>query len=105
MFRVAHNYGMKLHERESQAGAFDDGWEERLADRQRNPELSLLDRERNTRFHRAMHELSSQQQRCLFLRVMGLRYPEIGSVLGISAKTVGEFLRRAVTHLKKVCND
>ncbi len=31
----------------------------------------------------------------------GLRYPEIGSALGISASAVGEFLRRAMVRLKK----
>jgi RNA polymerase sigma-70 factor (ECF subfamily) len=55
-----------------------------------------------TRFHSAVKSLSEQQRRCLFLRVEGLRYPEIGSALGISASTVGEFLRRAMERLKKV---
>jgi DNA-directed RNA polymerase specialized sigma24 family protein len=32
----------------------------------------------------------------------GLRYPEIGGALGISASTVGEFLRRAMVRLKQV---
>jgi DNA-directed RNA polymerase specialized sigma24 family protein len=32
----------------------------------------------------------------------GLRYPEIGSTLGISPSAVGEFLRRAMVRLKKV---
>jgi DNA-directed RNA polymerase specialized sigma24 family protein len=31
----------------------------------------------------------------------GLRYPEIGAALGISASAVGEFLRRAVARLRK----
>ena len=35
------------------------------------------------------------------LRLEGLRYPEIGSVLGISSSAVGEFLRRAISRLKK----
>ena len=46
--------------------------------------------------------LSEQQRRCLFLRMEGLRYPEIGTTLGISASAVGEFLRRAMVRLKKV---
>jgi RNA polymerase sigma-70 factor (ECF subfamily) len=46
--------------------------------------------------------LSDQQRRCLHLRLEGLRYPEIGSILGISASAVGEFLRRAIVRLKKV---
>ena len=55
-----------------------------------------------TRFHAAVQGLSEQQKRCLFLRLEGLRYPEIGSALGISASSVGEFLRRAMVRLKKV---
>ena len=67
-----------------------------------NPEAELLERERMLRFHHAVEGLSEQQKRCLFLRLEGLRYPEIGSALGISASAVGEFLRRAMTRLKKV---
>ena len=52
--------------------------------------------ERALRFHRAVQGLSEQQRHCLFLRLEGLRYPEIGSALGIGASTVGEFLRRAL---------
>ena len=66
------------------------------------PESELLERERMTRFHAAVEGLSEQQRRCLFLRMEGLRYPEIGSTLGISASAVGEFLRRAMVRLKKV---
>jgi RNA polymerase sigma-70 factor (ECF subfamily) len=55
-----------------------------------------------TRFHSAVEGLSEQQRWCLFLRMEGLRYPEIGSALGISASTVGEFLRRAMERLKRV---
>jgi RNA polymerase sigma-70 factor (ECF subfamily) len=54
------------------------------------------------RFHAAIEALSEQQRRCLYLRLEGLRYPEIGSALGISASAVGEFLRRAIVRLKKV---
>jgi DNA-directed RNA polymerase specialized sigma24 family protein len=32
----------------------------------------------------------------------GLRYPEIGAVLGISASTVGEFMRRAIARLRRL---
>jgi RNA polymerase sigma-70 factor (ECF subfamily) len=66
-----------------------------------SPERSLLERERALQFHRAIQGLSEQQRRCVYLRLEGLRYPEIGSVLGISASAVGEFLRRAITRLRK----
>ena len=66
-----------------------------------NPEESLIEREQALRFHRAIQGLSEQQRHCLFLRLEGLRYPEIGSALGISTSAVGEFLRRAIARLRK----
>jgi RNA polymerase sigma-70 factor (ECF subfamily) len=52
-----------------------------------------------------MEGLSEQQKRCLFLRLEGLRYPEIGTALGISSSAVGEFLRRAITRIRKVTDE
>jgi RNA polymerase sigma-70 factor (ECF subfamily) len=101
VFRVAHNYGLKVRARQASEEPFDPALEARLAAPE-NPEHALLERERIIRFHRAVEGLSEQQKRCLFLRLEGLRYGEIGSVLGISASAVGEFLRRAVVRLKKV---
>jgi RNA polymerase sigma-70 factor (ECF subfamily) len=71
-------------------------------DPQSTPEMTVLERERRARFHRAIENLSEQQRRCLFLRLEGLRYPEIGAVLGISASAVGEFMRRAMVKLKRL---
>ncbi|HUQ93037.1 MAG TPA: sigma-70 family RNA polymerase sigma factor [Bryobacteraceae bacterium] len=101
IFRVAHNLGLKTRAQQT-AQPFDPELEAQLMDPERNPEQGLLDRERMGQFHRAMEGLSEQQKRCLFLRLEGLRYPEIGETLGISASAVGEFLRRAMNRLKKV---
>ncbi len=101
IFRVAHNLGLKIRARQSTQAAFDADLEYRLTAPEMNPEQGLLDREQKLRFHRAIQRLSEQQRRCLFLRLEGLRYPEIASVLGISASAVGEFLRRAIARLKK----
>jgi len=101
IFRVAHNLGLKIRARQSSQAPFDADMESRLSSSEMNPEESLIDREEKLRFHRAIEGLSEQQRRCLFLRLEGLRYPEIGSVLGISASAVGEFLRRAISRLKK----
>jgi len=101
VFRVAHNHGLKLRARQAYETPFDPGLEARLASTD-DPERTLLERERMIRFHRAVEGLSEQQKRCLFLRMEGLRYPEIGSTLGISPSAVGEFLRRAVVRLKRV---
>jgi RNA polymerase sigma-70 factor (ECF subfamily) len=102
VFRVAHNYGLKVRERQASETPFDPALETSLLETAASPEHQLIERERMLRFHRAVEGLSEQQKRCLFLRMEGLRYPEIGEALGISASTVGEFLRRAMSRLKKV---
>jgi RNA polymerase sigma-70 factor, ECF subfamily len=105
IFRVAHNLGLKIRARQNPLIAFDPGLETRLASQTADPEEILVERERALRFHRAVEGLSAQQRRCLFLRLEGLRYPEIGTTLGISASAVGEFLRRAVARLKKATHE
>jgi RNA polymerase sigma-70 factor (ECF subfamily) len=102
VFRVAHNHGLKVRAQQSKEAVFDASLESRLTSSIDDPEHALLERERILRFHRAVEGLSERQRRCLFLRLNGLRYPEIGSALGISASAVGEFLRRAVIRLRKV---
>ena len=101
IFRVAHNLGLKIRARQSNQAPFDADLESQLAATAMDPEQSLLHREQTLRFHNDIQALSEQQRRCLFLRLEGLRYPEIGSVLGISASAVGEFLRRAIARLRK----
>jgi len=102
IFRVAHNLGLKIRARQNAQTSFSPQLEARLAGSEMNPEQNLLERERWLRFNHAIEELSEQQRRCLYLRLEGLRYPEIGSILGISASTVGEFLRRALARLRKM---
>lgn len=102
IFRVAHNYGLKVRARQINEASFDPDLESSLARSTHTPEHDLLERERMLRFHRAVENLSDQQKRCLFLRMEGLRYPEIGAAMGISASAVGEFLRRAMVRLRKV---
>jgi RNA polymerase sigma-70 factor (ECF subfamily) len=102
IFRVAHNLGLKIRARQHSELPFDPEVGVQYASQAASPEAELLERERMLRFHGAVQGLSEQQRRCLFLRMEGLRYPEIGSALGISASAVGEFLRRAMVRLKKV---
>ena len=102
VFRVAHNLGLKIRARQHSEEPFDPELGAQFAATGGTPESELLERERMGRFHHAVKGLSEQQRRCLFLRMEGLRYPEIGATLGISASAVGEFLRRAMVRLKKV---
>jgi RNA polymerase sigma-70 factor (ECF subfamily) len=105
VFRVAHNLGLRIRQKQSSQQPFDPELEAQVAAAEANPEQRVLERERSLRFHRAVEGLSEQQRRCLYLRLEGLRYPQIGSILGISASTVGEFLRRAMVRLKKIAKD
>lgn len=105
IFRVAHNLGLKIRARQNPLVSFDPGIETRLASPAIDPERGVLEQERNARFHHAVEGLSEQQRRCLFLRLEGLRYPEIAATLGISASAVGEFLRRAIARLRKVAHE
>jgi RNA polymerase sigma-70 factor (ECF subfamily) len=102
VFRVAHNLGLKIRARQQSEEPFDADLRMQYPSQTVSPERELLERERMTRFHAAVSGLSEQQKRCLSLRMEGLRYPEIGATLGISASAVGEFLRRAMLRLKKV---
>src|SRR5712691_5221959 len=88
IFRVAHNLGLKIRARQNNQAPFDADLESQILAPELNPEQSLLEREKTLRFHHAVQQLSDQQRRCLSLRLEGLRYPEIGSVLGISASAV-----------------
>ena len=101
IFRVGHNLGLKVRARQASQSPFDPDLESQLAGSAMDPEQSLLEREQSLRFHKAVQRLSEQQRRCLLLRLEGLRYPEIGTILGISPSAVGEFLRRAISRLKK----
>jgi RNA polymerase sigma-70 factor (ECF subfamily) len=103
IFRVAHNLGLKIRAGQDSELPFDPDLESRFAAAgTADPEQQLVERERMRRFHRAVEGLSERQRHCLFLRLEGLRYPEIGSVLGISQSAVGEFLRRAIERLRRV---
>ncbi len=66
-----------------------------------DPETQAIESQDRRRIFAAIDGLSSQQRECLYLRADGLEYKAIGSILGIKASTVGEFLRRAIAQLRK----
>lgn len=105
VFRIAHNMGLRVRAQQHLAIPFEPDVEMQLVSPAENAEHILLEREKWVRFHRAVEGLSEQQRRCLSLRLEGLRYPEIGSILGISTSAVGEFLRRAMVRLRRIHED
>ena len=101
VFRVAHNLGLTVRTRESSTLPLDAELAAVLPDRGSDPESGFLEREKLQRVHRAVKDLSPQQRQCLYLRAEGLRYQEIADSLGVTVSTVAEFLKRAVTRLRK----
>src|SRR5258708_6267698 len=69
VFRVAHNHGLKVRERQFSEQAFDPALEARLMAAGENAEHQMIEREKMLRFHHAVEGLSEQQKRCLFLRM------------------------------------
>jgi RNA polymerase sigma-70 factor (ECF subfamily) len=68
-------------------------------------EERLIEAERRQRLRAELSRLSTQQRACLELRAQGLRYREIGEIIGISTSAVGEFLRRAISRLREALDE
>jgi RNA polymerase sigma-70 factor (ECF subfamily) len=105
VFRVAHNFGLNVRARQDSGLPFEPELECCLPAPGKDPEQALIERERMARLQNAIAGLSEQQKSCLFLRAEGLRYQEIAQVIGVGTSTVGEFLRRAITRLRRASRD
>ncbi len=104
LFRVAHNRARNCqrsyHRRFSapldpEADSFVD---------QATPEQAVLEKEKFRRLAKAIPLLTEPERECLLLRAGGLRYREIGEVLGIPTSTVGDTVERAIKKLAEKCN-
>jgi RNA polymerase sigma-70 factor (ECF subfamily) len=67
----------------------------------RDPEQTLLDRERFSAIRNGLALLSGQERRCLHLRAEGFCYREIAEILNITSSSVAEFLRRAMRKMAR----
>ena len=104
LFRVAHNRARNrqtsYHRR---FGETLDAEKDFLAE-DATPEQLLLEKEKFRRFAAALQLLTKSERECLLLRAGGLRYREIGEVLGIATSTVGDTVERAMRKLAEKCN-
>jgi RNA polymerase sigma-70 factor, ECF subfamily len=104
LFRVAHNQArnrQNSYDRrfsapldDASAGVLDEA----------TPERVLLEKEKFERLGNAIRTLEKGERECLLLRASGLRYREIGEVLGIATSTVADSVERAVKKLAEKCN-
>jgi RNA polymerase sigma-70 factor (ECF subfamily) len=104
LFRVAHNQARnRQNSYDRKFGTpLDDGAE--LVLDEATPERALLDKEKFERLGDAIRTLANAERECLLLRASGLRYREIGDVLGIATSTVADIVDRAVKKLAEKCN-
>lgn len=68
------------------------------------PEKAVLEKEKFRRLGKAIAALTSSERECLLLRAGGLRYREVGEVLGMATSTVGATVERAIKKLAEKCN-
>jgi RNA polymerase sigma-70 factor, ECF subfamily len=103
VFRVAHNQArnrQKSYHRRFQQ-PLDAGMN--AASDQATPERALLDKEKFGRLGKAFRQLAEPERECLLLRAEGLRYREIGEVLGIPTSTVADTVARGIKKLAEEC--
>lgn len=104
VFRVAHNrarnHQSSYHRRFAES--FDT--ELHAVSDATTPEQLVLEKEKFRRLAKALSLLTKDERECLSLRAAGLRYREIGEVLGIPKSTVADTVDRTVRKLAGKCN-
>ena len=104
LFRVAHNQARnRQNSYHRRFGETLDGDIDSIAD-EATPEQAVLEKEKFGQLRKAILFLTQSERECLLLRAGGLRYREIGDVLGMATSTVGETVERAIKKLAEKCN-
>lgn len=104
LYRVAHNAARNRQKSYARRfGAPLDAAAEEISGGE-TPERAVLKKEKFQRLGKAMRALTENERECLLLRAGGLRYREIGEVLGISTSTVGDTVERVIKKLAEKCN-
>ncbi len=104
VFRVAHNQARNRQNRYDRNFSAAGETEMDIASHAPTPERAVLEKEKFQRLGKAIRLLSATERESLLLRAAGLRYREIGEVLGIATSTVSDTVDRAVKKLAEKCN-
>ena len=104
LFRVAHNRARNLQQSYARrfGGPLDSAIDPVSPDA--TPEQAALAAEKFRLLDQAVRSLAAPERECLMLRAEGLRYREIGDVMGIATSTVADIVERAITKLAEKCN-
>ena len=104
LFRVAHNRARNRQQSyDRRFGAPLDSDFDSVVD-EATPEQAVLRKEKFRRLGEAIRLRNEPERECLLLRAGGLRYREIGQVLGIPTSTVGDTVDRAIRKLVEKCH-
>jgi RNA polymerase sigma-70 factor, ECF subfamily len=105
VFEVARNFvrDTRKSARHRHTVVFDDAMKRQscFTDPGGDPEHSALREERSLRLSEAVGRLPEQERECILLRSSGLRYREIGEILGINTNRIGVLVHRAVARLRE----
>ena len=104
LFRVAHNQARNRQKRYDRNFSAPSDAQLDCASHDATPERAVLEKEKFQRLGMAMRSLTGTERECLLLRAAGLRYREIGEVLGVPTSTVGDTVERAIKQLAEKCN-
>ncbi len=104
LFRVAHNQARNRQNRYDRNFNAPTDSDMDAASHEATPERAVLEKEKFQLLGKAFRQLTAPERECLLLRAAGLRYREIGEVLGIATSTVGDTVDRAVKKLAEKCN-
>ena len=104
LFRVAHNQARNRQKSYHRRFAESFGAEMQFLADSASPEQQVLEKEKLHRLATALRTLEESERECLLLRAGGLRYREIGEVLGMATSTVGDTVERAIRKLAKECS-
>ena len=100
IYRVARNLAMDIHRsnrRDHEEVEFKP--QDEPVDPKANPEGEYLLKEQFKRLKAAMSQLTAQQYNSILLRTQGLRYREIGEMLGISEQRAIHLVKRGLQRL------
>jgi RNA polymerase sigma-70 factor (ECF subfamily) len=104
LFRVAHNGARNRQQSyDRRFGTALDPDLDSISD-EASPEQIVLEKEKLRRLGTAIRRLTETERECLLLRAGGLRYREIGEVLGTSTSTVADTVDRAIKKLAEKCH-
>ena len=104
LFRVAHNQAR--NRQSSYHRRFSEPLDSKMdfVAAAATPENAILDKEKFRRLRSAISLLEDSERECLLLRAGGLRYREIGDVVGLATSTVADTVERAIKKLAEKCN-